>query len=132
MTNLEQNLDLVVGNFVAAFNQMCWDSGRNYLLRTKNSKNESSKNPTRVKVVYRSQRVPGGWEIFAESRYLFFFKNRYPLLNINLNGHGKITFEGLFVTQTPVINQTAAELDAALRNYLNYCRLSPEEAFVNV
>jgi hypothetical protein len=132
MMNPNQNSEPIVQTFVASFNRMCWETGRNYLLRTKNSKNETSKNPSREKVVYKSRATDNGWEIFAESRFLFLFKRRYPLLKINLTITGKIVFEGLFVSQMPAINQNAAELQAALQNYLNYCRNSPEEAFVNV
>lgn len=132
MMNPRQQFDETVNFFVAQFNRMCAETYRNYLLRTKNTKNESSTNPERVKVVYKVRPTNHGWEIFAESRTFFFFTKEYPLLDIFLSDSGKITFSGLFITQTPVIKQTPQDLHFALQNYLSYCRNSSQNAFVNV
>jgi hypothetical protein len=132
MIDAQQNLNLVVERFVADFNRMCEETGRNYLLQPKNSKHESSKNPTRYRVTYRARQTASGWKIYAERRFLLFFKKKYPLLDINFAGPHKIAFDGLFVAETKVINRNPAELQAALGNYLNYCRLLPLEAFINV
>lgn len=129
-----QNLDLVVRNFVSNFNSMCRQTGRAYLLRpVESSKSEDSGKKNRYNVIYKMKTTAEGWEIYAEARYWLFFTKQFPLLKINkAGGGGGITFEGLYVTASPTVEPRAAALDAALNNYLNYCRNLPEQTFVNV
>ena len=132
---MEENhdLDLVVQNFVSDFNSMCRRTGRAYLLRpVASKKSEDSGKTTRYNVSYKMKTTEDGWEVYAEWRFLFIFSKQFPLLKIKKNGRYGITFEGLYVTASPNIEQKAAALATALNNYLNYCANQPEDSFVRV
>jgi hypothetical protein len=127
------NNQQVVENFVAEFNRMCRETGRDYLLREKGATGESGAVIKRYKVEYKLKTTSYGWEIFGESRRFFFFKNEFPLLTIMTRGDNKLGFLGLFTEKMPRIEpNNPAELHQILQNYLNNCRNMPETAFVNV
>lgn len=130
--NPQADLETVVKNFTVNFDRMCKMTGRAYLMRSTTSSNENVKGGTRYDVNYQLKTTKNGWKIYAKSRFWLIFSKEFPLLKINKTDDGKITFEGLFVKQSPTINQNPAELHNALSNYLNYCRNLPEETFVNV
>lgn len=127
----EQQLESVVADFTKNFDLMCRQSGRAYVRRDKSAKAEDSGKKIRYNVRYKMKRTADGWEVFAQWGF-WIFSLKFPLLKIIRVPPAHMKFEGLFVQVSPTINATPAELQNALRNYLNYCYNLPEHTFVNV
>lgn len=130
--SLEQQLDFVVADFARNFDRMCKYSGRAYMMRQTNSKKaEDAGKRVRYNVRYKMKKTNDGWEVFAQWGF-WILSLHFPLLKIIRVSPAQIKFEGLFVKVSPTINANPAELQTALKNYLNYCRNLPENTFVNV
>ena len=129
--SFDQNLDLVVRNFTASFNQMCRGTNRDYLIRTDNPSAESPKEKTYM-VEYKMQYTGIGWEVFAEWRKWYFFSKKFPFVQIDELANNKLKLSGLFTEKMPAINRNPAELQQLLNNYLIHCRNVPAQSFVRV
>ena len=129
--SFDQNLDLVVRNFTASFNQMCRATNRSYLIRTDNPNAESPKEKT-YPVEYKMEYTGIGWEVFAEWRKWYFFSKKIPFVQIIELANNKLKLAGLFTENMPAINRHPAELQQLLNNYLIHCRNLPAQSFVRV
>lgn len=130
--NIDPNLDLVVKNFVASFNQMCHATNRDYLIRSQGAKGETNKNPKTYVVEYKIRQTASGWEIYAEWRKWYFFHKEFPFVQIYRIANGSFRMSGLFTENVPVIRPNPAELQQVLYNFLMHCRNLPGQSFVNV
>ena len=130
--NFDPNLDLVVRNFTANFNQMCRGSHRDYVIRAQNSKGETNQKPKTYPVEYKMRFTEHSWEVFAEWRKWYIFSKKFPFIEIYETGKGKLKLSGLFTENMPVINKDPQELQQLLQKYLEHCRSLPAQSFVNV
>lgn len=131
--NIDPNLDLMVKNFVANFNQMCRATSRDYLIRSQSSKGESGKNPKTYVVEYKMRNTSTGWEIYAEWRKLFFFRKEFPFVQIyQLSDNRGYRITGLFTENMPILSLHPAQFQQTLHNFLLHCRNLPGQSFVNV
>lgn len=131
--NIDPNLDLIVRNFVASFNQMCRATNRDYLIRSQGAKGETNNNPKTYIVEYKMRNTATGWEIYAEWRKWYFFSKEFPFVQIYLLSDNRgYKMSGLFTEGVPVLSLNPNEFQQVLNSFLIYCRNLPGQSFVNV
>lgn len=131
--NVDPNLDLIVQNFVASFNQMCHATNRDYLIRSQGSKGETNKNPKTYPVEYKVRYTSTGWEIYAEWSKWYIFSKEFPFVQIyRLSDNRGYRMTGLFTENAPTLSPNPAEFQQTLHNFLLHCRSLPGQSFVNV
>ncbi len=131
--NIDPNLDLIVRNFVASFNQMCRAMNRDYLIRSQGTKGETNQKPKTYPVEYKMKHTSTGWEIYAEWRKWYFFHKEFPFVQIyHLSDKKAYKMTGLFTENVPVLSANPAEFQQVLHDFLIHCRNLPGQSFVNV
>lgn len=131
--SIDPNLDLIVKNFVANFNQMCRAANRDFLIRAQASKGETNKNPKTYVVEYKMRHTSTGWEIYAEWRKWIFFSKEFPFVQIyRLSGDRGYRMTGLFTENVPILKLNPAQFQQTLHDFLIHCRNLPGQSFVNV
>ena len=129
----DPNLDLIVKNFVASFNQMCHATSRDYLIRSQGSKGETNNNPKTYPVEYKMRYTSTGWEIYAEWRKWYFFHKEFPFVQIyRLSDNRGYRMIGLFTENVPILSLKPAIFQQTLHDFLIHCRDLPGQSFVNV
>lgn len=131
--SIDPNLDLIVQNFVANFNQMCRATSRDYLVRSQGTTGETNNNPKTYVVEYKMRHTSTGWEIYAEWSKWYIFSKEFPFVQIyrlaDGNGYG---MSGLFTENVPTLSSNTTKFAETLHNFLLHCRSLPGQSFVNV
>lgn len=131
--NIDSNLDLIVRNFVANFNQMCHATNRDYLIRPQGTKGETNQKMKTYPVEYKMKNALTGWEIYAEWRKWFIFSKQFPFIVIyKLSDNSGYKMTGLFAENVPILSLNPNEFQKTLHDFLMHCRELPGQSFVNV
>ncbi|THB80112.1 MAG: hypothetical protein D3926_08775 [Desulfobacteraceae bacterium] len=121
-------MDGIISEFVDAFNRMCRDNRRDFLIRERVVTYESGSRIKQYQVRYMVKQKKNKWEIYAQSKGFWIFKSKFPLIRIEKK-HDQVLISGMF-TEAIASPFDPSELKAKLDQYLIICQNLPKDAFV--